>query len=133
MNRAIELEPNIGVARINRAQAYAEKGEWKLALKDLDMIMAPNSQSGLPEWVALRGFARAALGDGKSAVADLEYALQARWDYIGLLTDPEYHSTFSTGEEYRSEAERDEREKAAYLEAAIADLKKKQIRGKKRK
>jgi tetratricopeptide (TPR) repeat protein len=125
MSRAIELEPEMREPRINRAEAYVETEEWQLALKDLDYVMEPEgTREYPPDWVRLRGYARVGVGQIKEAIDDLEYVLCRQKEYLDLVTDPDYHNTFSTGEDYRRADEEQVRANICHLEALIGDLKK---------
>jgi tetratricopeptide (TPR) repeat protein len=122
IDRLMQLEPGTKYPRITRAKAYAGKGEWQAALDDIRAVYE-DQEKGLDDVVRLRGFAHAALGHTEAALEDLTYAYEKTMEYIhNILRDPDYHETFSTGEEYRQQEEEHYVKQATYLEKLIIDL-----------
>jgi tetratricopeptide (TPR) repeat protein len=122
INRELELYPDNQSARSFRALAYAGKGEWQKALDDVSAVARPNREDNPEWWVYLRGRAHAALGHKEEAIADLEYAYGRTMEYVWMHQGPDFHKTFSIGEESRREAESWGLERAEQIKKIIEDL-----------
>jgi hypothetical protein len=85
--------------------------------------MGIEDRSGPPDWVRLRGVVYFHLGRIPEAINDLEYASDRLHEYIGLLCDPDYHKTFSTGEKNRRDQEEACVKDVGQLDAFIETLK----------
>jgi len=79
-DRAIELDPGLVEAYVNRAWAYYGKVEFGRAIADCDRAIELNP--GLAVAYFVRGFAYAMKGEVPEAVSDLERCIE-------LSTDPE--------------------------------------------
>lgn len=83
-NQAIELDPNQSSFYRARADLKSRKGEFELALKDLDKAILLS-----PRWWYLyyeRGYCKCSLGDYKSALEDFGKAIKAQPDNVQYYT-----------------------------------------------
>lgn len=83
-NQAIELDPNQSSFYRARADLNSGKGEFELALKDLDKAISLS-----PQWWYLyyeRGYCKCSLGDYKSALEDFDKAIKAQPDNVQYYT-----------------------------------------------
>ncbi len=88
LNEAVQVEPAYAEAWMWRGRAYGEKGQYALALEDMDrsVRLAPT-----PLAYAYRGWVQTQLGNLLGAEADLDYALQLdpasyrAWNFRGQM------------------------------------------------
>lgn len=83
-NQAIELDPSQPSFYRARADLNSGKGEFELALKDLDKAISLS-----PKWWYLyyeRGYCKCSLGDYKSALEDFDKAIKAQPDNVQYYT-----------------------------------------------